>query len=347
MSIIEEALNKKEKNEKKTDFTLLKERKSNKKKWILISILFILILASGIFYFYANFISITPNRKAKVKKFVKKYKNVEVSTNNLQENKIKKDKKTKKTIEKEQKTTIVLKNENSKKNIDNHTFNRIIHNVHKKNLNIVKTSSTKINKTQNNIKKTTKRVIQKTQLSKKNLIEELLLKAYKNLKAGNILQAVSLYSKVLKLDKSSEEALINRAIAYQKLNEFSKAEKDLLTALKYSKNKGYIYNVLGVLYMKQNKNDKAINFFKKSKTSESYVNMALIYWKENKIEDVYKNLSNAIAIDPQNGYAHLYLGIFLKQLGEKEKANKEFERASIIAKEKGDLNLLKILSKYY
>lgn len=343
MSIIEEALNKKEKNENKTDFTLLKEEKSNKKKWILISILFILILASGIFYFYANFISITPNYKAKVKKFVKKYKNVEVSTNNLQENKIKKYKELKKTIEKEQKTTIVLKNENSKKNIDNHTSNRIINNVHKKNLNIVKTS----NKTQNNIKKTKKKVIHKKQLSKKSLIEELLLKAYKNLKAGNILQAVSLYSKVLKLDKSSEEALINRAIAYQKLNEFSKAEKDLLTALKYSKNKGYIYNVLGVLYMKQNKNDKAINFFKKSKTSESYVNMALIYWKENKIEDVYKNLSNAIAIDPQNGYAHLYLGIFLKQLGEKEKANKEFERASIIAKEKGDLNLLKILSKYY
>lgn len=343
MSIIEEALNKKEKNEKKTDFTLLKEEKSNKKKWILISILFILILSAGIFYFYANFISITPNRKAKVKKFVKRYKNVEVSTNNLQENKIKKYKEPKKTIEKEQKTTIVLKNENSKKNIDNHTSNRIINNVHKKNLNIVKTS----NKTQNNIKKTKKKVIHKKQLSKKSLIEELLLKAYKNLKAGNILQAVSLYSKVLKLDKSSEEALINRAIAYQKLNEFSKAEKDLLTALKYSKNKGYIYNVLGVLYMKQNKNDKAINFFKKSKTSESYVNMALIYWKENKIEDVYKNLSNAIAIDPQNGYAHLYLGIFLKQLGEKEKANKEFERASIIAKEKGDLNLLKILSKYY
>ncbi len=342
MSIIEEALNKKEKNEK-NDFTLLKEEKSNKKKWILISIFFILILVSGIFYFYANFISITPNRKVKVKKFVKKYKNVEVSTNNFQENKIKKDKEHKK----EQKTTIVLKNENSKKNIDNHTSNRIINDVHKKNLNIVKTSFTKINKTQNNIKKTTKKVIQKKQSSKKNLIEKLLLRAYKNLKAGNMSQAVSLYTKVLKLDKSSEEALINRAIAFQKLNEFSKAEKDLLTALKYSKNKGYIYNVLGVLYMKQNKNDKAINFFKKSKTSESYVNMALIYWKENKIEDVYKNLSNAIAIDPQNGYAHLYLGIFLKQLGEKEKANKEFQRASIIAKEKGDLNLLKILSKYY
>ncbi len=342
MSIIEEALNKKEKNEK-NDFTLLKEEKSNKKKWILISIFFILILVSGIFYFYANFISITPNCKVKVKKFVKKYKNVKVSTNNFQENKIKKDKEHKK----EQKTTIVLKNENSKKNIYNHTYNRIINDVHKKNLNIVKTSFTKINKTQNNIKKTTKKVIQKKQSSKKNLIEKLLLRAYKNLKAGNMSQAVSLYTKVLKLDKSSEEALINRAIAFQKLNEFSKAEKDLLTSLKYSKNKGYIYNVLGVLYMKQNKNDKAINFFKKSKTSESYVNMALIYWKENKIEDVYKNLSNAIAIDPQNGYAHLYFGIFLKQLGEKEKANKEFERASIIAKEKGDLNLLKILSKYY
>ncbi len=338
MSIIEEALNKKEKSEKKTDFTLLKEEKSKKKRGILILFLIIFFLLGSGLFFYINFITVKPQISIKPQKIVNKPKiKVNINNDNLTNNA--RNIETKKPIEKKQKSIITSKNK-----VDNSIS--IIKRINKRNLKVAKKPK-KISIRKNKIKNTNKKHPKKQQLSNKDQIEKLLIKAYKNLNAGNIMQAVVLYTKVLKLDNSSKEALINRAIAYQKINEFSKAEKDLLKALKISKNKEYIYNVLGVLYMKQNKNDMAIKFFKKSNTSESYVNIALIYWKENNIGDVYKNLSYAIAIDPQNGYAHLYLGIFFKQLGKKEQAKKEFEKASVIAKEKGDLNLLNILSKYY
>ena len=174
----------------------------------------------------------------------------------------------------------------------------------------------------------------------------MLLIAYKNLEQGKLNEAIKFYNNILKIDNTSVEALINRAIAYQKLNQYSKAESDLQKALKLSNNKTYIFNILGVLYMQQNLNKKAVKFFKLSNTSEAYVNIALIKWKEKDPIEVFKNLKYAIMLDPTNAYAYYYLGLFYKSIGEKEKAKKEFEKAFSLAKEKGNLDLLNKISKY-
>ncbi|MBR2081554.1 MAG: tetratricopeptide repeat protein [Elusimicrobiaceae bacterium] len=165
---------------------------------------------------------------------------------------------------------------------------------------------------------------------------------------GNYQKALSLYNQLIKHNPQHAAALTNRGLLWEMMPAKTQAEKnknrqfaeaDYLRSLDANPNQPETYNNLGALYMEQNRNGDAIQYFSEAiERSPSYFralvnratayskvgdltqalqdfataaqqrphdpallfNRALAYFDANKYEQAIDDLSHAIAVQPQN-----------------------------------------------
>ncbi len=204
------------------------------------------------------------------------------------------------------------------------------------------------NKTKTTSKKIKKKVRKKVSnyKQKKNIDVSFLLKeAYTYLKNGQLNKALRLYNQLLEVNPYLIDALINRAIIWQKIGDLEKAKKDLEMALNLEQNKKdpILLNALGVIYFKQNKYQKAKEYFLKAGNTKAMINLAILFWQKGEFKKVIEYLNKAYMLSPDDPYVHYYLGLYYQQQHENSKANKEFAICKQLAEDKGAFDILKKL----
>ena len=94
------------------------------------------------------------------------------------------------------------------------------------------------------------------------------------------------------------------------------------------------YNALGLIYMKENETEKAVESYRKAiiayPTSYAYANLANIYYQNNQPEQAVKFYSKALAMEADNARIHFNIGQALLSLRRIEKAREHFEKAVAI-----------------
>ncbi|CAG9323159.1 unnamed protein product [Blepharisma stoltei] len=133
------------------------------------------------------------------------------------------------------------------------------------------------------------------------------------IKDGNFSQAVEIFQGVLEKDRGNFDALYGRAISYMHLQDHKSAVADLLIVAK--ENPVYdrqLYTALSMCFIAMNDISTALRLISKGlskfpRFAEGYVVRGQIYLKQEKNEKALCDFKQAIAFNPKDGSA--YLGV--------------------------------------
>ncbi|MCK4392980.1 tetratricopeptide repeat protein [Candidatus Bipolaricaulota bacterium] len=146
-------------------------------------------------------------------------------------------------------------------------------------------------------------------------------------------KAIELFLKILSIEKGDEETWSRLADCYDELGRYQEAIQALEQAAGLnSEEAGYYYD-LGLLWNKLDEFDKTIFYYsqvidKDPEFVEAYVNRGTAYFnKRADYTTARKNFETAVSIQPSHSLAHVCLGNALRELGELERAQKEYEIA--------------------
>jgi len=133
------------------------------------------------------------------------------------------------------------------------------------------------------------------------------------LNEGNVVGAVDLYSRALKLNPEDEEAHFNLAYAYTRLGRTNDAIKHYEDALKIFPDYTEAYNNLGNIYLAQKKYDQAIEKFSAAlkispESSSALNNLGRCLAEQGKTSEAIQYFSDAVRINPKYLEAHFNLG---------------------------------------
>lgn len=108
---------------------------------------------------------------------------------------------------------------------------------------------------------------------------------------------------------------IQTALDYFKASEYENAAEAFLKALEEDKNNPNILNNIGLCYSKLAKDDLATEYFIKalsfnSKSVQTYINLADVYFRNKNIIDAINLLENAVTLMPQEIALKHYLSRF-------------------------------------
>ncbi len=108
---------------------------------------------------------------------------------------------------------------------------------------------------------------------------------------------------------------IQTALDYFKAAEYDKAAEAFLKALETDKNNPNILNNIGLCYSKLAKDDLAVEYFIKtlsfnSKSVQTYINLADVYFRNKNIIDAINLLENAVTLMPNEIALKHYLSRF-------------------------------------
>jgi len=143
-------------------------------------------------------------------------------------------------------------------------------------------------------------------------------------------QAIKYYSKlIVSFDNNSEiksDLLYRRGGSYERLNEFEKADKDLLQALEINPNDAYILNYLAYSWLERNyKIDKAIEMLEiaySNKSNDPYIidSIGWAYYLINDFLKAEKFLKRAVELMPDDPIVNDHYGDILWKLDRKIQA---------------------------
>ncbi|MBN2468272.1 MAG: tetratricopeptide repeat protein [Deltaproteobacteria bacterium] len=171
--------------------------------------------------------------------------------------------------------------------------------------------------------------------------QTLAKKAYVYAETGNFLSAIRCYDEILSKEPRNFEALLNRGIIRQKINDLPGAEQDLLQALHLHSDDKILLNALGVLYIATGREAPAKDLFEKAGDTTSLINLALLYWERQDWDNVVAALRDAERKDPHNPCVPYYLGLHFRQRGDHVSARKEFNKALSLAQKKGRTDVIR------
>ena len=149
-------------------------------------------------------------------------------------------------------------------------------------------------------------------------------KFLKNNKKYN--ESVNVYSEILKvIDKLHPlypEITDGRGVAYERLGEWKKAEKDLLSSLEASPEQAYVLNYLAYSWLEQGiKIEQSLKMLKKAnklKTNDPYIidSLGWALYKLGKYKDSKKYLQNAVELLPADPTVNDHYGDVLWKIGD-------------------------------
>src|SRR5574344_414468 len=108
------------------------------------------------------------------------------------------------------------------------------------------------------------------------------------------------------MDEKQYKAKLDDAIHQFKRRDFEKALATFSELLKEDNKNPHLYNNIGLCYAHAGQNEQAL--FLDDKLVETYINIADIYYKENRLWNAIELLQGAIAIVPDNAALRHYLG---------------------------------------
>jgi tetratricopeptide (TPR) repeat protein len=153
------------------------------------------------------------------------------------------------------------------------------------------------------------------------------------LQAENYSATVEISSKGLALDPEHSELLFNRAMAFDKLNMWAKAEKDLRVYIERNPNDAHALNYLGYTWAEKN-----IYLEEARKLLERAVRLApddgfvadSLGWVLYRLKDYKESLTSmkkAVLLEPKDPTIHEHLGDVLHAMGKKKQAMKIWKKA--------------------
>ena len=150
-------------------------------------------------------------------------------------------------------------------------------------------------------------------------------------------ESIELYSSVIEneLVENKFAILYSRGIAYERLNEWNKAEKDLIDALEINPNDPYVLNYLAYSWLDRNLNlDKALNLLKKAvelEPNDGYIidSLGWAFYLTGVFDKSIFYLEKAVSIMPNDATLNDHLGDAYWRSGRKQEAN-SWKRVLII-----------------
>lgn len=127
------------------------------------------------------------------------------------------------------------------------------------------------------------------------------------------------------------QKLWNDAQASLRLKQYLRAEKALLTILKFDEKNAAAYNRLGILYAKQKEFKDAIECFEIASSIESSPsslhNLGLIYYETHSYEKAAQAFENALEIEDSLAARHIAYAKVQEKLGKGKKMLEALEKA--------------------
>ena len=151
-------------------------------------------------------------------------------------------------------------------------------------------------------------------------------------------ESIELYSNVIEneLVENKFPVLYSRGIAYERLNDWNNAEKDLTDALEINPNDPYVLNYLAYSWLDRNLNlDKAVNLLKKAvelEPNDGYIidSLGWAFYLTGVIDKSIFYLEKAVSIMPNDATLNDHLGDAYWKSGRKQEANSQWKRVLII-----------------
>ena len=151
-------------------------------------------------------------------------------------------------------------------------------------------------------------------------------------------ESIELYSNVIEneLVENRFAILYSRGIAYERLNEWQKAEKDLMDALEINPNDPYVLNYLAYSWLDRNLHlDKALNLLKKAvelEPNDGYIidSLGWAFYLTGVFDKSIFYLEKAVSIMPNDATLNDHLGDAYWKSGRKQEANSQWKRVLII-----------------
>ena len=140
--------------------------------------------------------------------------------------------------------------------------------------------------------------------------------------------------KMIKINKNiSWQVLYSRGIAYERMGDWDKAEKDFRDALEIRPNQPYILNYLGYsLVEKKIKLDEALELIKKAveiRSDSGYIvdSLGWALFKLSKSQEAVPHLEKAVSLLPSDPIINDHLGDVYWAVGRKREARFQWKRA--------------------
>ena len=164
-------------------------------------------------------------------------------------------------------------------------------------------------------------------------------------------ESIELYSKVIENESVENKfsILYSRGIAYERSNQWKKAEKDLSDALEINPNDPYVLNYLAYSWLDRNLNlDKAVKLLEKAvelEPNDGYIidSLGWAFYLTGLIDKSIFYLEKAVSMMPNDATLNDHLGDAYWKSGRRKEASSQWKRVLII--EPNFKNKEKILEK--
>ncbi len=151
-------------------------------------------------------------------------------------------------------------------------------------------------------------------------------------------EAIKIYSEIINEDKLSPNwnILYSRGIAYERINNWDKAEQDLRDAVKLKPNDAYILNYLAYSWLDRKKNfEEALELLKRAveiQPSDAYIidSLGWAFYLTDQTEQSIFFLEKAVSILPDDATLNDHLGDAYWKAGRKNEAMSQWKRVLIL-----------------
>ncbi len=176
-------------------------------------------------------------------------------------------------------------------------------------------------------------------------LQLLQQKIHKNKKINSELAH---YNKNIQANPDNWEAYFNRGRIYEKRGKLELAIADFSKVIELDKQHSYAYFERASIYEKQEKWDLAIADFSKlielhPKTTSYYDLRANSYQKQEKWDLALADYNKAIKIKPKFAGSYFKRGLFLIEIGNKQKGIQDIEKAAELSKAEGNTIFYKMI----
>jgi len=159
-------------------------------------------------------------------------------------------------------------------------------------------------------------------------------------------QALSYYTKVIRLDRSVDEAFLGRSIAYSAVGKMDESIADLNVFILRNPEHSMAHVYRGVRYMSQGEIEYAEENLLKAidlnpKNAQAYDDLGVLYAQQGQLQIAMQLFGQALRIDPYNEMAYHNLAIGYYLLEDNEKALVAVNRALQLMPEARDTYILK------